>query len=72
MPTELYKGHTLISIANYNTDTQYWAPHVVISWSEGGSSHFHRFDGASTLCRTREDAGLYGLVLARAWVDKKL
>jgi hypothetical protein len=72
MPTEVYKGHTLISIANYNTDTHCWVPHVIISWREGNSSHFHALDGPANLYRTQGDAGSHGLMLARAWVDQKL
>jgi hypothetical protein len=69
---ELYKGRALKCIAAYNSATDNWIPAISVSWREGDSFHFHTFDGPPKHVDSAADAILYGLMLGRLWIDKKL
>jgi hypothetical protein len=65
----IYKDYLLVWYVSPDQDTGHWIPQMKISWTVGGESQFHSFNGPPQI--SFDDARELGKDLAAAWVDNK-
>jgi len=67
MAAEKHGKYLIVSKPISNPVKEVWHPHCIVMWTDAGGSHSHEFQNPSTF-DTQEEAVLFGLVVARAWI----
>jgi hypothetical protein len=63
--------HTSIEL---NSKLDCWVPKAKVTWNEYGKSHQHMLNGPNDRFKLLEDAEVYAVEMAQAWIeaDKRL
>jgi hypothetical protein len=75
MATEMRGKYTIVSRPDYVADKAIWVSHATVFWSDEKNFHYHRFqnpNAKSQIFPTETEAELFGLLIARAWIENKL
>jgi hypothetical protein len=72
MASAVHKERLVVSSPTFHPDERRWIPSVTISWRVGRENHFHDIKGFPTRFDHKEEAEIFGMEAAKAWIDKRL
>jgi hypothetical protein len=67
MASETHGKYLIVSRPISNPVKEVWHPYSVVMWHDEEGSHQHEFQNPSTF-DTQQEAVLFGLIVARAWI----
>jgi hypothetical protein len=69
MSNQIYKGHLVVVFAIFDKEVKRWVPMIDISWEDAAIPDRYRHKGPSDRFTTQQDAEIFAMEAAKAWVD---
>jgi hypothetical protein len=67
----LYKNHFIVATGQFDKDLARWMPIADVSWQSATGRDFHTIRFSLDRFRTKEQAEIFAVEAAEAWVDKR-
>jgi len=71
MAALLYKNHFIITTGYFNRNLELWIPSADVSWKSATGRDFHSIKFLVDCFRTKDQAEIFAVETAEAWVDKR-
>jgi hypothetical protein len=71
MAALFYKNHFIIATGFFDKDLDRWIPIADVSWHSAAGRDFHTINFSADEFRTKEQAEIFAVEAAEAWVDER-
>ena len=71
MAQQTYKGGLVLSRPEHPA-YEVWSPYAKVMWQDENGFHYHEFKCTDMFFKSEKEAIVYGLAVARAWIDREL
>jgi len=72
MAALLYKKHFIIATGYFDQSRELWIPMVDVTWHSATGREFHTMKLSVGCFRTKEQAEMFAVEAAEAWIDARV